>query len=501
MANMLPGGQTAIQRLPPKPKPIETLRQHKLLFGSILFTGLLLTAAYVGLSHKKYESDMSIMIQNSRKNTVISADPTAASQPIATQVSEEDVNSAVEVLGSSDVLDDVVDPGWTQQNTHPTQAQAEHEGKVSTFRKRLIVSPVRKSHVIDVSFVATDPRQATLQLNRLLDVFMTKQKALSQPMGVSKFFEDEAERYKTQWSEAQQKLANFQEQHKFVTVADKEADISRALADAMTLQRSADAEISEVQHRLGVVGAQLRSVPQRQNTTERVVPAAGSLDQVNILLAQLNLRRAQLLTQYQPTDRMVQQVDSQIAEAQNELTRLQTNSTTERATGVNPTWQIVDQNYASENAHLRAVTGRRDALTAQINDLQNQLKALVQDELEFKTLQQNANTLNTNYQLYIQKRDSARMSAAMDNSGLLNFGVVQYPTFSLSPVRPRPMIDSLLGIMTSLFLASMAVYFVSSRKHEAELEAAAATEQNFPYLEAVAKMGALDTEFQRYRAY
>lgn len=269
----------------------------------------------------------------------------------------------------------------------------------------------------------------------------------------------------------------------------------------MTLQRSADAEISEVQHRLGVVNAQLRSVPQRQNTTERIVPASGSLDQVNILLAQLNLRRAQLLTQYQPTDRMVQQVDTQIAEAQAELTRLQTNTTTEHTSSVNPTWQVVDQNYASETAHLRAVTGRRDALVAQINDLQNQLNSLVQDELEFKTLQQNASTLNTNYQLYIQKRDSARMSAAMDNSGLLNFGVVQYPTFSLSPVRPRPLIDSLLGIMTSLFLASMAVYFVSSRKHEAALEAAAASEPDFPYLEAVAKMGALDTEFQRYRAY
>ncbi len=157
-----------------------------------------------------------------------------------------------------------------------------------------------------------------------------------------------AGRYQTQWSKAQGDLANFQQSHHLVSIADKETELEKAIAEAQGLERGTDAEISEVEHRMAAESAALETTPARERTMERVVPAAGSVDQVNTLLAQLTLKRAQLLTEYLPTDRIVQQMDSQIAEAQTQLRTSQAMNSTETQTNVNPKFQAQDQALADD---------------------------------------------------------------------------------------------------------------------------------------------------------
>lgn len=470
MAELLPGATSAVTPNNPPQGFFATIRHYKRPFFGVLFVGLLLTPAYVFLTHKKYESDMSLIVQNSRKTNVISADATSGSQPLAAQVSEEDVNSAVEVLGSTDVLDDVADPGWRDAPSHSKNAQSEHEAKIANLRKRMILMPVRKSHVINVTYLANDPKVAQDTLVALLRQFIDKEKALSQPGDVPQFFDKEASRYKAQWEDAQRKLAAFQTQHGLISVFDKETEVTKSLDDALALQRATDAEFEEVTQRSATEHAQLSSTPIRVRTNQRTSPAAGAIDQVNTLLSQLSLKRAQLLTTYQPNDRMVKQVDVQMEQAHAELDRLKSLSTSDESTDVNPTWQSLDQASTTDDARLKALAARRATLAKQVQSLQGQVLGLSDQALEYKNLQENAATLDANYLLYVQKRDAARMAAAMDNSGLLNFGVVEMPTFSVSPVRPVPLRDSILGVAASLFLALITVYLLNAMNQPMTIE-------------------------------
>ena len=466
---------------------VESFYRHKKLFLNVFGLGILLTVLYVFVSPKKYESDMSLVVENNRKPEVISAGATGTGNNMVSQVSEDQLYSQIEILGSADVLDEVVDPGWRSVpvTSHTREAQEEHEGKVNKLRAHLLVSPVRKSDVIDVSFTARNPRVATETMDRLLRIFLVQQQKVNQPAGASHFFGDEANRYQKEWADAQAQLAAYQQGHNIVNVADKETDLSKALADALTLERAADAEINEVSHRLASEKTQLLATPSRERTIERVLPAAGSVDQVNTLLAQLVLRRAQLLTEYLPTDRMVQQVDSQIAEAQAELAKSQTMRSVETQSSVNPKWQAQDQAIGDDEAHLRAASARRDTIAGQVADLEGQLKGTEHDSLDFTTLQQRVATLNTNYQTYVTKRDEAAISEAMDTRGLLNVGVAQSPTFSISPVRPRPLIDSLLGLITSFLLASFAVYLAESSRETIATPAELDVASHYPVLATV----------------
>src|SRR6201996_5044141 len=202
---------------------VESVFRHRLRFLVVLGFFLGLTVLYVFFSHKKYESDMSLIVENARKPQVLSAEPTTGAQSLVNQVTEEQVYSQVEILGSADVLDEVVDPGWRNLSlaAHPAAAQLEHENKVNRIRNHLNIAPVRKSNVIDVSYRANDPLEATRTLQRVLEVFLAREKTVSEPSGAARFFNSEASRYKDQWAAAQLQLADFQQAHHLVSVADK----------------------------------------------------------------------------------------------------------------------------------------------------------------------------------------------------------------------------------------------------------------------------------------
>lgn len=466
---------------------IEAMFRHRLRFLMVFGTVLLLTMLYIFFVPKKYESDMSLIVENARKPEVLSAEPVTGTQALVNQVTEEQVYSQIEILGSADVLDEVADPGWRNMplTSHSTEEQLRHESKVSRLRKHLEIAAVRKSNVIDVSYKANDPREATTTLQRMMTVFLAREKVVSEPAGASQFFESQAQRSQKEWAAAQQELARFQQDNHIVSIGDSETNLQKAIADAQVLQRAADAEISEVGQRLRAESREQAGTPVRRQTVQRVVPASGSVDQVNTLLAQLTLRRAQLTTEYLPSDPLVQQVDSQIEQAKVQLANSKALQSVEVSTDVNPSWEIQDQAVFADRAHLQAAKARRTEIDEQVKLLEQQLKATESATLTYASLRQKVSQLEANYQLYMQKRDAARISEAMNEQGLINIGVAQSPSFSLSAVRPRPFIDSILGFFTAVLMAWFAVYLAESARRTITSHAELETASRYPVLATV----------------
>ena len=272
------------------------------------------------------------------------------------------------------------------------------------------------------------------------------------------FFNEEADRYQNANSKHQSRslprLAGTPSHFRRPT---KETDLNLALTNVLILQRAAQAESNEVSSKVNAEAIQLATTPQRERRIERVIPSAGSIDEINTLRAQLVLRRSQLLTEYLPTDAMSVNSDKQIAEADTELANSQKMIRLKCRVTSTPNGRHWIRSSPT-TAAPEGSTARRAAVDSQVADLQSQLNHTEGQSVAFSTLQQAAATALANYQLYVQKHDAAVISEAMNNSGLINIGVAQSPTFSLTPVRPRPLIDTILGIITSLLLGCFAVY-------------------------------------------
>jgi len=175
-------------------------------------------------------------------------------------------------------------------------------------------------------------------------------------------------------------------------------------------------------------------------------------------LSELTLQRTELLAKYRPDDRLVKQVDDKINDIRAALADSRSLHSAETSTDINPTWQMAEQDLSETTAKLSGLQGRQKELRSQLGELQGRLSTISQGTQEFNLLQQKVTELEANYQLYAQKRDESTMAEVMDEHQLLNVAVIQAPTFSPTPVKPRPVNDGILTIITALFLASVAVF-------------------------------------------
>jgi len=402
---------------------------------------------------------MELLVQNNRGEYQITPQRTAGSV-IVNAVTEEQINSEIELLRSAGLADIVVDPHWGKQSatTNTVEQLKAHDKAVEQFHKHLSADLVRKSNIIHVTYTASDPHASTETLNRLLSAFMAKQRDIAQPPGTSQFFASEAARYKTELDQAQQELAEYQQQQQIVSLPETEQAMDREISDAQTELRNTDAQISEASQRINSQVKQLKTIPTRQSTQERTLPNDYSVERLNTMLAELQNKRTSLLTKFTPQDRLVQEVDQQIADTKAALSQAQQMTSQEKSSDINPIWQTVTGSIIQNQTERQALKARHDALEQQINCLRGTLTHAEGSTVEFATLHQKVADLENNYQLYAQKRDEAQMADAMNANKLLNVAVAQNPTFALTPFRPKTVVDLLLGSFTGIFLATFIVF-------------------------------------------
>jgi len=440
---------------------VETAFRYRRLWVLVAGGVLALSVLYTALVPRQYRSEMEILIQNNRGDDQITPQRTMGSVMV-NGVTEEQINSEIELLRSRSLANVVVDPQWTEMSatTMTRDALKAHDKAVAQFAKHLTVEMVRKSNVIRVSYTAFDPRNATQALSRLLNAFLTKQREIAQPPGTAEFFVSEAARYKTELDQAQEELAQYQQQHQIVSLGDTEQATDREINDAETELRAIDAKIGEESQRIDTEVGQLRSIPSRQATQERTVPNDYSVERLNTMLAELENKRTSLLTKFTPGDRLVQETNKQIADTKSALSNARQMSSQEHSTDVNPVWQSVSASIIQGQAERQALKARRGVLEQQISNLRNSLASAEGSTVAFSTLRQKVADLESNYQLYTQKSNEAKVEDAMNENRLLNVAVAQSPTLAMTPIRPRPVLDLTLGAFTALFLANFAVFLV-----------------------------------------
>lgn len=433
--------------------------RHKRLWMLVVLIVGCATLSYIAFIPRKYISEMDILVQNKRGDEQIT--PSRINGEITINgVTEEQINSEIQLLRSTTLANEVVSPGWSSASeSGMSRSQLkDHDKAVVKFEDRLSVNMVRKSNVIHVSYLDSDPKTATDTLNRLLTAFLKKQQDIAQPPGTSQFFAQKAETYKQQLDQAQQQLAEYQQNNKIVSLPDSEQELDREIFEAQSDLRTTDAQISGLSKQIDSEMVHLHAIPSRQTTQVRTIPNDYSIERLNTMLAELENKRTTLLTKFTQNDRLVQEVDRQISDTRSALAKAQQMTSQEHDTDVNPVWQSVSGSIIQNETQREALKAKRIALNKQIASMQGHLSNVEGSTVPYTTLRQKVTDLQNNYQLYTQKRDEAQIADEMNANRLLNVAVAQNPTFSVVPYRPKPLVDSVLGALTALFFAGFLVF-------------------------------------------
>ena len=96
------------------------------------------------VSPPKYEAELKILVKHERPEAAVTAEPEKRGEPL--EVTEEDLNSEVELLKSRDLLQKVASSGVPAGN-----AEALYRATVN-LEKNLTVEPLRKTKLIKVTY-------------------------------------------------------------------------------------------------------------------------------------------------------------------------------------------------------------------------------------------------------------------------------------------------------------------------------------------------------------
>jgi uncharacterized protein involved in exopolysaccharide biosynthesis len=443
---------------------LQALFRHRWLFATLSTAVIVLVAVMTLTAKRQYQSEMKFLLENNRSNAVITADRSAA--PALAEITEQQINSELEVINSEDVLGAVADPDWASLPVawRRPAAMKDHQEKMDTFRRRLKVGLAHKSNVIDVSYVAPSSLEATETLERFSAAYLAHRKHLSRPSGTSKFFVDEANRYRDAWQKANGELVAFQQQNQLVSVQETEQSLSKEITGEEDDLRANETSLAEARMQLIAGSEAAGKVPERQQTQQHTLFSQSSVDQMRTLLVNLQNRKTELLTRYAPTDRLVLEVNRQMLDTSASLQQAQSQKGQEDTTDVNPAWQQVKSMLVEGTINREALKARGQSLRGSLADLRRQLARLQSLDVRYNALQEQADQARSNFEVFSEKRDQAQIEDAMDERKLINIAVAQSPTSSFLPVSPKPLLNVALGLLTALFLGAGAVYFAEASR-------------------------------------
>jgi uncharacterized protein involved in exopolysaccharide biosynthesis len=453
---------------------------------AIVFFGVLIGGTLAGLFlPSTYESEMKLLVQRERVDPLVSAQPTAPPQPSRGLLTEEELNSEVELLQSQDLLEKVVITlslheqksgsaiGRLFSNDSADQPRQVAEA-VRSLKDNLTVAALEQTNLISVKYRASDPQRAAQVLKAMANLYLEKHLAVHRPAGQFQFFEQQAEEYRKKLDAAEAQLATFTREKGTVS-AQMERDISlQKLSEFEAGLQQTRAQIAETRDRIAALEKQAADAPERLITQISTDANARLLQELKSTLLTLELQRTELLSKFTPTYRPVQEVEAKIAQTRAAITAAETNPLSNEVTDRDPTYEWIRAELAKARSELKALEARATATTKTIAAYRENSRRLNQQGIAQQELLRSAKAYEENYLLYLRKREEARITDEMDKRGILNVAVAEEATApSLPSSSPWLYAVStfLLAILLSVGSALVADYLDPSFRTPDEVRA------------------------------
>jgi uncharacterized protein involved in exopolysaccharide biosynthesis len=419
--------------------------RHRRILGTSFLLVLLATLLVALFLPTSYESEAKILVTKDRIDPVVSPGQTPPMMA-REQVSEEDLNSEIELLKSDDLLRKVVLANGLQLEQPPSlrawllRAKASNEDiqvdrAVHKLSQHLTVEPLKKSNVIAVHYTAADPRRAAAVLNTIVKAYFDKHLEVRRAPGQLQFFEQETEKYRQRRDEAERKLAEFPRQGGAVA-ASLQRDIAvQKLGDMTRDLQQTEAAIAETKKRNSELQAGMPAVPTRITTQVRSADNPQLMQQLKGTLLTLQLRRRELLQKYQPTYRAVLDVEQQIADTQASIAAAEATPMRDQITERDPAYEWMRTELLKGKTYLRGLEAKAAATSQAIQELDETSRKLNESSIIQQNLLHTASTLEDNYQLYVKKQEEVRIANALDRSKILDLEIAEPPTIPALPTR------------------------------------------------------------------
>ncbi|MEZ4694824.1 MAG: GNVR domain-containing protein [Rhodothermales bacterium] len=451
------------------------------LFIAVVFSTLLLAAAYVALSPKVFRAESTLIVERD--------DSADQLRGIAFGRGDQDVLVEVEVLKSMDLATRVADELMRYRigespEVYPlldrfSSSAADRLRLARALRKNIEVEQVRRDiGVIELGFRSREPKEAQLVTNLYASQYAARnlESRRVHASGLRTFVEGQLREHQDRLNEVESQLATFQESENAFALDEEARRLSVQMAELQTLLDQAHVENEMVNAQLASLNDEYAKL--EPNLAARV-SAAGLEKQIATLQEEIAQLEYEIEQKYakNPTLHGRESTDPALVSliAQSEGLKEQVRRKADRyiegimsSGGVDPERSRVDSPIPSTLAYIstlrRSITDKRieaAALQARISVLSRRIASYQRDfdriparARTIAALQRDRGSSEQTYEWLAEKYEEAKIAEESEFGNVRILDTAYIPT---EPVSPRPLRALVLGCLIGILLGCAAV--------------------------------------------
>ena len=366
---------------------------------------------------------------------------------------EESIN-----LDSADRVDEgLIDDEAVRLLHSRLQILQDPKGKLPIKDPKLQIEGVKDTDMVAITVEDPSRERAKNVANCLTANYLYQNRFQSSASArkARQFVEANMDKVKTELLRAEEKLTRYKERTHSVDIGEESKQEIDKLVELGTKEKTAESEYLGLGASVASIERQLANTPEQLQISKMVVrnPVIGELEKS---IASLEVQRAGLLKEYQPSSPEVLQVDAQLREANARIGQQVQSLVGEKSDALNPVREKMVEQYTVAEAERVAISARITGLKQAVAIGRAELQRLPSRALRLAELTRSAGVLDRTYTLLNEKYQELRVSEAAQ---LANARVVDPAMLPQKPIRPNKPVNMTLGLSFGLLLG-LAIAFL-----------------------------------------
>ena len=385
------------------------------------------------------------------------------------------VNQVIETIGLARMYPDLVNPAAADASpviqalhkaidTVTTALGMQTEAPMTTaarlFKRKLKIEVIKKTDIVDVTFLHPDPVIAAEAANTLVSLFQQRSGEIYSDPNLA-IQQKSVDDQRAALQQVQSRLNEYRQKYKVYDLPSQMAALLQQRVAIDTTMKTDEAHLAELQSIVATLHAQRAATPARltiYSDTER----NRAVDDAEAQLLTLRIQEKQMASHFRDDYGPLVTLRNQIALAHGAVGSGKAASAPQTRTGINDTYQLLDQTTMQREAELKAVSERQNAMRTQIASIDASLKTLSERERTLQDLQQDVELRTNGLKTTYDKLVEARAVEGLNHGRPASFSLYQaaVPADPANPARPLPVLYTLIAAvlgsvaaLTSVFLS------------------------------------------------
>ena len=276
----------------------------------------------------------------------------------------------------------------------------------------------------------------------------------------------------------------FTNQHRVVMAARQRDLVLERLENVDASYRQGQAQISETALRIQELKRQLAKLPERTTTQVRTADNPELLRALKSSLLDLELKKTQLLTKFEPSHRLVQEVEQQILQAKAAITGEGLSPVRDETTDLSANHEWAKAELQKAQVEMKGLEAREATTSTHLAEYRTLAGQLGEDAITQDDLTSSEKAAEDNYLLYVKKREEARIASALDQTRILNVVITEPPSVPALPSR-SPWVFAMVGCLLACVLTAGLAVTLDYADQSLRTPSEVSSELKIPLLAAV----------------